>query len=408
MNENCIWIPNCENYGGYTDRHVVLSKNNIESYLNIFNNIVLKSNEYFMKMKTKTNWNLERLIKFILEQNNVGHLVKEFPYIMYTVRNINGSTRWTQGIYSNEFGYFIKYQSEYDKSTYYKNEFETSGLNINEFWKLMIFGNFGNSLNMLYFIPYGMNFGDELNIYIINKIVDILNINIKINFIDLSKCQIYNKKLKTFSFLGSIMHILPENIDVLCTGVNPNYEFNNKNLNILSLRGNLSKNYLINKGYNIGNIVLGDPALLIPRLFPEWLKPLPNTNNKIIGIIPHYNDILHIKKHSDILDDLNIECYYPNNKAIDVINFIRSKNIIISSSLHAIIVSEMLNKNVKWIMYDGSLKSEGTFKYDEYFMSTNRHGIKYAKCLTDALEMNIPKPEYNDNELFNLIRNYLI
>jgi len=56
MNENCIWIPNCENYGGYTDRHVVLSKNNIESYLNIFNNIVLKSNEYFMK--TKTNWNL--------------------------------------------------------------------------------------------------------------------------------------------------------------------------------------------------------------------------------------------------------------------------------------------------------------------------------------------------------------
>ena len=74
MNENCIWIPNCEHYGGYTDRHVVLSKNNIESYLNIFNNLVLRSNEYFMKMKNKNDWNLEKLIKFHLEQNNVLHL----------------------------------------------------------------------------------------------------------------------------------------------------------------------------------------------------------------------------------------------------------------------------------------------------------------------------------------------
>lgn len=138
MNENCIWIPDCEHYGGYTDRHVVLSKNNIESYLNIFNNFVLRSNEYFMKMKVRGNWNLEQLIKFHLEQNNVLHLVKEFPYVMYSVRNINGTTRWSQGNYSNELGYYIKYHSEYDKSSYYKNEFEKSGLAIDEFYKDLI------------------------------------------------------------------------------------------------------------------------------------------------------------------------------------------------------------------------------------------------------------------------------
>ena len=123
MNDNCIWFPDCEHYGGYTDRHIVLSKNNIESYLNILNNLVLKSNEYFMKMKNKNDWNLEQLIKFHLEQNNVSHLVKEFPYIMYSVRNINGTTRWSNGYYSNTLGYYIKYQSEYDKSSNYKNEF---------------------------------------------------------------------------------------------------------------------------------------------------------------------------------------------------------------------------------------------------------------------------------------------
>ncbi len=135
MNDDCIWIPDCEHYSGHTDRHVVLSKNNIESYLNILNNLVLRSNEYFMKMKNKNDWNLEQLILFHLEQNNVAHLVKEFPYVMYSVRNINGTTRWTQGIYLEALGYYIKYQSEYDKSSYYKNEFEKSGLTIDEFYK---------------------------------------------------------------------------------------------------------------------------------------------------------------------------------------------------------------------------------------------------------------------------------
>ena len=138
MNENCIWIPNSEYYGGYTDRHVVLSKNNIVQYLNIFNNLVLRSNEFFIKMKNKCDWNLEKLIKFNLKQNNVLHLVKEFPYVMYSVRNINGSTRWEKGNYSEHFGYFIKYQSEYSISSYYKKKFEKFGLAIDKFYNIHI------------------------------------------------------------------------------------------------------------------------------------------------------------------------------------------------------------------------------------------------------------------------------
>jgi hypothetical protein len=135
MNEDNIWIPDCEYYGGYTDRHVILSKNNIESYLNIFNNLVLRSNEYYMKMINNFEWNLERLIKFHLEQNNVIELVKEFPYIMYAIRSNNVSTRWSVGEYSNDLGYYIKYVTEYDKSTKYKDEYEKSQLTIDEFYK---------------------------------------------------------------------------------------------------------------------------------------------------------------------------------------------------------------------------------------------------------------------------------
>jgi len=135
MDEKCIWIPDGEHYGGYTDRHVVLSKNNIESYLNIFTNFVVRSNEFFSKMENRGGiWNLEEVIKFNLEQNNVLYLVKEFPYIMYSVRNVNGTTRWAAGNFSNELGYYIKYMSEFDKSNFYKNKFENSGLSIDDFY----------------------------------------------------------------------------------------------------------------------------------------------------------------------------------------------------------------------------------------------------------------------------------
>jgi hypothetical protein len=135
MSEDKIWIPDSEHYLGYTDRQVVLSKKNIEPYLNILNNFVIRSNEYFDNMKYKDNWNLEQLIKLHLVLNKVDHLVKEYPYVMYSVRNVNGTTRWSQGHFSNELGYYIKYHSEYNKSSYYKDMYEKSGLYINDFYK---------------------------------------------------------------------------------------------------------------------------------------------------------------------------------------------------------------------------------------------------------------------------------
>jgi len=133
--DDYIWVPDEEHYDGLTDRHVILSKRTIMHYLNIVDNMILKSNQYFTKMKEYTSWNLERFIKFHLAEENVLHLVKEFPYVMYSVRNINGSTRWSEGNFSHCLGYFIKYDTEYKKSTYYKEKFETSGLTIDEFYK---------------------------------------------------------------------------------------------------------------------------------------------------------------------------------------------------------------------------------------------------------------------------------
>ena len=135
MDEKNIWIPDGEGYGGFTDRHVVLGRQNIRSYLDIFSQMVIRSNDYFMKMKNYREWNLERLIKFHLAQHGLLNSVKMSPYIMYAVRNINGTTRWSEGIFSEKLGHYIKYENEYIQSTHFKNEFETSGLTIDEFYQ---------------------------------------------------------------------------------------------------------------------------------------------------------------------------------------------------------------------------------------------------------------------------------
>ena len=144
MDNKYIWIPDSEHYGGYTDRHAILSKQNINSYLNILNNITLRSVEYYVGMRYHKQWNLEQFIKFHLYKNNVLGIVKEFPYVMYSVRSPNGTTRWSTGEFLEKFGYYIKYMSEYEKSTYYKELFnklkETNSnyLNIDNFYKKFI------------------------------------------------------------------------------------------------------------------------------------------------------------------------------------------------------------------------------------------------------------------------------
>jgi hypothetical protein len=161
LDKHNIWIPNCEYYGGVTDRHVVLSKKNIVSYLNILNNFVLKSHYYFRKLKNYNSWNLEQIIKFHLQQESMFNRVKFFPYVMYTVRSQNGTTRWSAGKFSKEHNYYIKYFTEYNIANYYK---KNCVINITEFYKKEI-DNI-NIINKTNFVTYFYNI-------IIVKIYDI-------------------------------------------------------------------------------------------------------------------------------------------------------------------------------------------------------------------------------------------
>jgi hypothetical protein len=110
-----VWVPDGESYGGITDRHTVLSRYNVEEYLNIFNMMVIQAETYIpeiLDIVTPLGVNPEKLISFHLSRQGIG-IVKVFPYNMFTVRASDGSSSWSVGEYNQTLGYCIKYKSEF-------------------------------------------------------------------------------------------------------------------------------------------------------------------------------------------------------------------------------------------------------------------------------------------------------
>ena len=153
-----IWIPNGEKYGGYTDRHAVLSKYNFKDYLNLIEPILLEPDNLYKKMKSKENWNLERYIKFHLDQKGYSDKVRMFPYIMFSVRTNKIKTTFRPGTYSYKHKFYIKYFKEYLHSMimYYlideKNNKYNNFRTLNFFYKIL-----KNLMKIRFFLNLFMN-----------------------------------------------------------------------------------------------------------------------------------------------------------------------------------------------------------------------------------------------------------
>lgn len=124
LDKENIWIPYGEQYGGYTDRHVVISNRDIFSYLNIFETIIL-NNEFQKILQINDELNLEQIIKLNLIYHKVNDRVKYFPYIMYTIKLHKEDTSWHKDSGHLYNGIYIKYIVEFESAVYYLNEYLT-------------------------------------------------------------------------------------------------------------------------------------------------------------------------------------------------------------------------------------------------------------------------------------------
>ena len=134
---------------------------------------------------------------------------------------------------------------------------------------------------------------------------------------------------------------------------------------VLAVRGPLTRQYLLDKGIDCPPIY-GDPALLFPRYYTPKVK-----KNYRYGIIPHFrdknNDLLGIFRNRTDCLIIDVQDVNPWHKFIDCIN---QCEIIFSSSLHGIIMSDAYSVPNVWIEFDGGEKKR--FAFMDYFQSVGK------------------------------------
>ena len=124
---------------------------------------------------------------------------------------------------------------------------------------------------------------------------------------------------------------------------------------VYAVRGELSaKKIDINNDY-----VLGDPALLLPLIYNAHI-----TNSNTVGVIPHWKETSFFKEKYSSRYHIIDMC---SSNVEQVIDDICSCKMILSTSLHGIIVSHAYNIPAIWIK-ESNIDTDG-FKFFDYFSS---------------------------------------
>jgi hypothetical protein len=161
--------------------------------------------------------------------------------------------------------------------------------------------------------------------------------------------------------VGSIMEFSNRNAVIWGTGIMFRKQKVKRPKKIHAVRGPISRERLVELGYDCPEIY-GDPALLLPRYYN------PDVETKYeIGVIPHYLDHEQVSKriHSDKILVIDVA-----NSVEAVVAQIKSCAGIVSSSLHGVIVSQAYGIPAVWVQFSNALSGDGT-KFQDYFLSVH-------------------------------------
>lgn len=131
---------------------------------------------------------------------------------------------------------------------------------------------------------------------------------------------------------------------------------------IRAVRGPRTAEMYINSGCRVPEIY-GDPALLISGYY----KPKVPKRYKV-GIVPHYVDFrTDFVRKSALNEDINV-INLVNPDPLSVIRQMLECEVILSSSLHGLIVPDAYGIKTKWIKLSDNIIG-GEFKFKDYYSS---------------------------------------
>lgn len=195
------------------------------------------------------------------------------------------------------------------------------------------------------------------------------------------------KRTTRITFIGSVIQFLTADAVVYGSGflfeyVAQNFAKKKLKLDVRAVRGPLTRQKLEEIGY-VAPKVYGDPAVLLPIFY----TPAIAANKKDFLVIPHWKTV-----------DKYVQLGYPVLSPLTddwkkFINEIASAKLIISSSLHGVIIAEAYG--IPAILLD-EVEKGNLFKYEDYFLSTGRKEFTKVKTVEEGL--NVPVPALPDLE----------
>ena len=199
-----------------------------------------------------------------------------------------------------------------------------------------------------------LNVGDQINPYLVKAILGKSAFNVK------------SDRFKHVVGLGSMFHVANKKSVIWGTGIiseEPNFIRRTDCLSVIAARGQLTEKALVENGVIKRNsIILGDPGLLMPLFYNPSVKKTKN-----VGVIPHYVDAnFPFLQESDDISVIDVR-QYPE----DFIDQILSCDVIVSSSLHGLILADAYGIPNKWVSFSDRITG-GAFKYHDYYSTTDK------------------------------------
>jgi pyruvyltransferase len=167
--------------------------------------------------------------------------------------------------------------------------------------------------------------------------------------------------------VGSILQWIPKSYKGIIFGTGGDNElYNFPNAKIIGVRGKLTLRNI--RTEKIGNIILGDPGLIVNKVFPKPVK-----KEFYLGIIPHFVDEDHEKiislkkKYGENVLFINVL-----RDAKKVIEDIKKCEYIASSSLHGLITADAFDiPNIRFVIRETMPTYFYDYKFDDYYSSLN-------------------------------------
>ncbi len=152
-----------------------------------------------------------------------------------------------------------------------------------------------------------------------------------------------------------------------------------RKLDIRAVRGPLTRVILMEHGFSVPE-VYGDPAILMPLVY----NPVVEKKYKV-SVVPHMEEQNAYRDCGYHLIDIRTDDYE------FFIDEIKASELVISSSLHGIVLAEAYG--VPAIL----LKPKySCFKYMDYYYGTNRFAYPTANSIQEALQMSPPNvPDFS-------------